>query len=112
MKFPLLLAVVSAHRGLATKILPHNFVELTEASITAWPAFELLPDFQTYRHHGRQQLQRRRTGGKIRVRAVIEEADKKTPVTQKCSGTGVTPPSWMESIVKAKRPGKDWRSKK
>ncbi|HMU71362.1 MAG TPA: DNA gyrase/topoisomerase IV subunit A [Ferruginibacter sp.] len=109
MKFPLLLAqgAEGIAVGLATKILPHNFCELIEASIKYLRGrrFELLPDFQTGGIMDASNYNDGVRGGKIRVRAVIEEADKKTLVI-KSVPYGVTTTQLMESIVKANDQGK------
>jgi topoisomerase-4 subunit A len=109
MKFPLLLAqgAEGIAVGLATKILPHNFCELIEASIKALRGkkFEILPDFQTGGSMDASNYQEGRRGGKIRVRAAIEEQDKKTLVIRSVP-FGVTTTQLMESIVKANDQGK------
>jgi topoisomerase-4 subunit A len=109
MKFPLLLAqgAEGIAVGLATKILPHNFCELIEASIKALRGkkFELLPDFQTGGYLDASLYQDGKRGGKVRVRANIEEQDKKTLVI-KSVPYGVTTTQLMESIVKANDQGK------
>lgn len=109
MKFPLLLAqgAEGIAVGLATKILPHNFCELIEASIKylRGKRFELLPDFQTGGTMDASNYNDGVRGGKIRVRAIIEEQDKKTLVI-KSVPFGVTTTQLMESIVKANDQGK------
>lgn len=109
MKFPLLLAqgAEGIAVGLATKILPHNFCELIEASIKylRGKKFELLPDFLTGGTMDASNYNEGRRGGKIRVRAIIEEQDKKTLVI-KSVPYGVTTTQLMESIVKANDQGK------
>jgi DNA gyrase/topoisomerase IV subunit A len=109
MKFPLLLAqgAEGIAVGLATKILPHNFCELIEASIKALRGkkFELMPDFQTGGYLDASLYQDGKRGGKVRVRANIEEQDKKTLVI-KSVPYGVTTTQLMESIVKANDQGK------
>src|SRR4029079_4112287 len=81
-KFPLLLAqgAEGIAVGLATKILPHNFCELIEASIKflRGKKFELHPDFQTGGMADVSNYTEGKRGGKIRVRSKIEELDKKT----------------------------------
>ena len=78
MKFPLSLAqgAEGIAVGLATKILPHNFCELIEASIKylRGKKFELFPDFQTGGMVDATNYNEGRRGGKLRVRAHIEEA--------------------------------------
>jgi len=109
MKFPLLLAqgAEGIAVGLATKILPHNFCELIEASIKylRGKKFELLPDFQTGGAMDPGNYMEGRRGGKIRVRTIIEEFDKKTLLI-KSVPYGVTTTQLMESIVKANDAGK------
>ncbi|MFT3912034.1 MAG: DNA gyrase/topoisomerase IV subunit A [Ferruginibacter sp.] len=109
MKFPLLLAqgAEGIAVGLATKILPHNFCELIEASIKALRGrkFEILPDFQTGGSLDASNYNEGKRGGKIRVRATIEEQDKKTLII-KSVPFGVTTTQLMDSIVKANDQGK------
>ena len=109
MKFPLLLAqgAEGIAVGLATKILPHNFCELIEASIKYLRGrkFELLPDFLTGGIMDASNYNDGKRGGKIRVRAIIEELDKKTLII-KSVPFGVTTTTLMESIVKANDTGK------
>jgi topoisomerase-4 subunit A len=109
MKFPLLLAqgADGIAVGLSTKILPHNFCELIEASIKALRGkrFELLPDFQTGGMIDASNYNDGKRGGKVRVRAHIEELDKKTLLIKDVP-YGVTTTALMESIVKANDQGK------
>jgi topoisomerase-4 subunit A len=109
MKFPLLLAqgADGIAVGLSTKILPHNFCELIEASIKALRGkrFELLPDFQTGGMIDAANYNDGKRGGKVRVRALIEELDKRTLLIKDVP-YGVTTTSLMESIVKANDQGK------
>ena len=109
MKFPLLLAqgAEGIAVGLATKILPHNFCELIDASIKYLKGkkFELLPDFLTGGTMDATNYNEGKRGGKIRVRAIIEEVDKKTLVIRNVP-YGVTTTQLMESIVKATDQGK------
>ncbi len=109
MKFPMLLAqgAEGIAVGLSTKILPHNFCELIEASIKylRGKKFEVLPDFQTGGTMDASAYNEGRRGGKIRVRAIIEEQDKKTLII-KSVPFGVTTSQLMESIVKANDQGK------
>jgi len=109
MKFPLLLAqgAEGIAVGLATKILPHNFCELIEASIKCLRGkrFELLPDFQTGGSMDASNYNEGKRGGKVRVRAFIEEQDKKTLLI-KSVPFAVTTTQLMESIVKANDQGK------
>ena len=89
MKFPLLLAqgADGIAVGLSTKILPHNFCELIDASIKylRGKKFEIFPDFQTGGMIDVNNYNEGKRGGKIRVRATIEEVDKKTLADQKCA---------------------------
>src|SRR5215831_5491570 len=109
MKFPLLLAqgAEGIAVGLSTKILPHNFVELIEASIKALRSrkFEIFPDFLTGGMVDVSNYNEGKRGGKVRVRARIEEVDKKTLVIRDVP-YGVTTAQLMDSIVKANDQGK------
>ena len=109
MKFPMLLAqgAEGIAVGLSTKILPHNFCELIDASIKYLKGkkFEVLPDFQTGGTMDASAYNEGRRGGKVRVRAIIEEQDKKTLII-KSVPFGVTTMQLMESIVKANDQGK------
>jgi len=109
MKFPLLLAqgADGIAVGLATKILPHNFCELIDASIKylRGKRFELYPDFQTGGQIDVDEYNQGKRGGKVKVRAHIEELDKKTLVI-KSVPYGVTTTQIMDSIVKANDQGK------
>jgi topoisomerase IV subunit A len=109
MKFPLLLAqgAEGIAVGLSTKILPHNFVELLEASIKylRGKKFELYPDFMTGGMIDVANYNDGKRGGKVRVRAHIEEKDKKTLLVKDVP-YGVTTTALMESIVKANDSGK------
>ncbi len=109
MKFPLLLAqgAEGIAVGLSTKILPHNFCELIEASIKhlRGKKFELYPDFQTGGIIDVTNYNEGKRGGKVRVRARIEEVDKKT-IAIRDVPYGVTTSQLMDSIVKANDQGK------
>lgn len=109
MKFPLLLAqgAEGIAVGLATKILPHNFNELIDAAIKYLRGrkFELIPDFQTGGMMDATNYNEGKRGGKVRVRAHIEELDKKTLVIKDVP-YGVTTAQLMDSIVKANDQGK------
>ena len=109
MKFPLLLAqgADGIAVGLSTKILPHNFIELIEASIKHLRnrRFELYPDFQTGGMIDVTDYSQGKRGGKVKVRAHIEEIDKRT-LAIKSVPFGVTTTQLMESIVKANDQGK------
>ena len=108
-KFPLLLAqgVEGIAVGLSTKILPHNFNELIDASINILKdkPVSLFPDFQTGGHIDVSNYNDGHRGGKVRVRAKIEEVDKKVLAIRDVP-FGVTTPQLIESIVKAAELGK------
>ncbi|SHK49058.1 topoisomerase-4 subunit A [Reichenbachiella agariperforans] len=108
-KFPLLLAqgVEGIAVGLSTKILPHNFCELIEASIKhlRGKPFKLYPDFQTGGVIDIEEYNKGGRGGKVKVRAKIEEYDKKTLVIKDIP-FGTTTTSVIESIIKANDKGK------
>ncbi len=109
MKFPLLLAqgADGIAVGLSTKILPHNFCELIEASIKYLKGkkFEIYPDFQSGGMIDVESYHEGKRGGKVRVRAKIEELDKKTLIIKDLP-YGVTVASLCDSIVKANDQGK------
>lgn len=108
MKFPLLLAqgVEGIAVGLSTKVLPHNFIELCEASIAALEGREvnLYPDFPTGGLVDVSQYNAGARGGKVRVRARIQEVDKKTlRITELPYGVFVS--DLIDSILKANEKG-------
>jgi len=109
MKFPLLLAqgADGIAVGLSTKILPHNFCELIDAAVKylRGKRFELFPDFMTGGMIDVADYNMGKRGGKVKVRAHIEEVDKKT-LAIKSVPYGVTTTQLMESIVKANDQGK------
>ncbi|HVZ57201.1 MAG TPA: DNA gyrase/topoisomerase IV subunit A [Chitinophagaceae bacterium] len=109
MKFPLLLAqgADGIAVGLSTKILPHNFCELIEAAVKylRGKKFDLFPDFQTGGMVDVTDYNQGRRGGKVKVRAHIQEVDKKTLAIRSVP-FGVTTTQLMESIVKANDQGK------
>jgi topoisomerase IV subunit A len=109
MKFPLLLAqgVEGIAVGLSTKILPHNFCELIDAAIKYLKGkkFELLPDFNTGAMMDVSNYNDGMRGGKVRVRARIEEIDKKT-IAIKDVPYGITTTQVVDSILKANDSGK------
>ncbi|HNP23027.1 MAG TPA: DNA gyrase/topoisomerase IV subunit A [Panacibacter sp.] len=109
MKFPLLLAqgADGIAVGLSTKILPHNFCELCDASIKYLKGrrFELMPDFLTGGMVDVTNYNEGKRGGKIRVRAAIEELDKKTLAIRSVP-YGVTVSQLCDSITKANDQGK------
>jgi topoisomerase-4 subunit A len=108
-KFPLLLAqgVEGIAVGLASKILPHNFNELIDASIKVLKnqRFELYPDFQTGGLIDVENYNDGLRGGKIRVRARIAQLDKKTLVVKEIPFSTTTS-SLIESILRAREKGK------
>lgn len=109
MKFPLLLAqgVEGIAVGLATKVMPHNFCELLIASVDHLKGkkIELYPDFPTGGTVDVANYNQGKKGGKIRVRARIEELDKKT-LFIKDVPYGVTTTQLIDSIIKANDSGK------
>jgi len=109
MKFPLLLAqgVEGIAVGLSTKIMPHNFIELIKASIAILNDNnpKIFPDFLTGGIVDVSNYNRGQRGGKIRVRARLEVADKKTIVIHELP-YGVTVSSMIDSITKAHDKGK------
>lgn len=108
-KFPLLLfqGVEGIAVGLASKVLPHNFIELIDASIKILKGqdFEIYPDFPTGGSIDVTNYNDGLRGGKIRVRAKIGQIDKKTLVIQEIP-FGTTTSSLIESILKADEKGK------
>ena len=108
-KFPLLLAqgVEGIAVGLSTRILPHNFCELIQASIDLLKnkTVKLLPDFPTGGMADFSDYNEGQRGGRVRVRAVIEEYDKKTLVIKDIP-YGTTTNSLIDSIIKANDKGK------
>jgi len=109
MKFPLLLAqgVEGIAVGLATKVLPHNFIELIQASIDYLKGkkFELYPDFATAGLIDVSNYNQGKKGGKVRVRARIEESVKKNLLIKDVP-YGVTTNQLIDSIIKANDSGK------
>ena len=109
MKFPLLLAHggEGIAVGLSTKILPHNFVELIKASIKhlEGKSFEVFPDFQTGGLIDVTDYNKGKRGGRVKVRAIIEQLDKKTLAIKELP-YGVTTTSLIDSILKANDKGK------
>jgi topoisomerase-4 subunit A len=109
MKFPLLLAqgAEGIAVGLATKILPHNFCELCEAAIKYLKGkkFEIYPDFLTNGMIDVTNYNDGKRGGKVRVRAHIEEFDKKTLLVKDVP-YGITTTQLIDSILKANDQGK------
>jgi len=108
-KFPLLLAqgVEGIAVGLSTKILPHNFLELCEASIDILRGkkTQIVPDFPTGGQADFSQYNAGKKGGRVRVRAKIEVDDKSTLRIREIP-FGTTTGSLIESIIKANDSGK------
>ena len=108
-KFPLLLAqgVEGIAVGLSTKILPHNFIELIRASIDILKGkkVKIYPDFMTGGMADFSEYNQGLRGGKIKVRAKIEELDKKSLIIKDIP-FGTTTTGLIESIIKANDKGK------
>ncbi|MDB5129300.1 DNA gyrase/topoisomerase IV subunit A [Mucilaginibacter sp.] len=108
-KFPLLLAqgAEGIAVGLATKILPHNFIELLGASIAVLKGDRpnLLPDFPTGGMADASAYNEGQRGGKVRVRAKIVERDKKTLTITEIPFTTTTG-SLIDSVISANDKGK------
>jgi len=108
-KFPLLLAqgAEGIAVGLATKILPHNFIELIDASIAVLKGERpnLLPDFPTGGMADASLYNEGQRGGKVRVRAKIVERDKKTLAITEIPFTTTTG-SLIDSVISANDKGK------
>ncbi|CAD0008666.1 DNA gyrase/topoisomerase IV subunit A [Flavobacterium chungangense] len=108
-KFPLLLAqgAEGIAVGLSTKVLPHNFNELIDASIKILKGkpFTLYPDFMTQGIADVSNYNDGLRGGRVRVRAKIAQLDKNTLViTQIPFSTNTT--TLIDSILKANEKGK------
>ncbi|OBQ56422.1 DNA topoisomerase IV subunit A [Tamlana sp. s12] len=107
--FPLLLAQggEGIAVGLSTKILPHNFIELIDASIKHLQGkrFTILPDFPTGGIADFSNYNDGLRGGKVRVRARISQLDKNTLVITELP-FGTTTSSLIDSILKANDKGK------
>jgi topoisomerase-4 subunit A len=108
-KFPLLLAqgVDGIAVGLASKIFPHNFNELIDASISYLKGeeFELLPDFPTGGMADCSKYNNGLRGGAVKIRAKIEKRDNKTLAITEIP-FGKTTTTLIESIIKANEKGK------
>lgn len=107
--FPLLLAQggEGIAVGLSTKILPHNFIELIDASVKHLQGkrFTILPDFPTAGIADFTNYNDGLRGGRVRVRAKISQYDKNTLViTEIPFGTNTS--SLIDSILKANDKGK------
>ncbi len=108
-KFPMLLVqgVEGIAVGLASKILPHNFVELIDASIAYLQnkKFKIYPDFITGGLADFSKYNDGLRGGKIRIRSKISQVDKKTlAITEIPYGT--TTSNLIDSIIAANDKGK------
>ncbi len=108
-KFPLLLAqgAEGIAVGLSTKILPHNFIELIDASIKHLQGkrFTIFPDFPTSGIADITNYNDGNRGGKVRVRAKISQFDKNTLVINEIPYTTTTT-TLIDSILKANEKGK------
>ena len=108
-KFPLLLAqgTEGIAVGLASKILPHNFNELLDASIAILQGkdFEIYPDFPTGGYADCSKYMKGQRGGVVKVRAKIEKIDKNTLAITEIP-YGKTTHVIIDSILKAKDKGK------
>ncbi len=108
-KFPLLLAqgAEGIAVGLSTKILPHNFIELIDASIKYLKgrSFKIVPDFITGGIADFTNYNDGKRGGKVRVRAKIAQLDKKTLIISEIP-FATTTTSLIDSIIKANEKGK------
>ena len=108
MKFPLVLAqgVEGIAVGLATKILPHNFIELIKASIKVLQGKKatIYPDFQNGGMIDVSEYNDGLRGGRVKVRAKIEQVDKSTLMITQLP-YGVTTSSMIDSIIKATEKG-------
>ena len=108
-KFPLLLAqgVEGIAVGLSSKILPHNFNELLDASVAYLKGkdFKLYPDFQTGGYIDVSKYNDGERGGSVKVRAKISKIDNKTIAINEIP-FGRSTSSIIESILKANEKGK------
>jgi topoisomerase-4 subunit A len=108
-KFPLLLAqgAEGIAVGLATKILPHNFIELLDASIAVLRGEtpNLLPDFPTGGMADASAYNDGQRGGRVRVRAKLVERDKKTLAITEIPFTTTTG-GLIDSVIAANDKGK------
>lgn len=108
-RFPLLLAqgTEGIAVGMASKILPHNFNELIDASIDILKGndFEIFPDFPTGGFADCSKYMQGKRGGSVKVRAKIEKIDKNTIMVTELP-YGKTTHVLIDSILKAKEHGK------
>jgi topoisomerase-4 subunit A len=107
--FPLLLAQggEGIAVGLSTKILPHNFIELIDASIKHLQGkrFVILPDFPTAGIADFSNYNDGLRGGRVRIRAKVSQLDKNTLVITEIP-FGTTTSTLIDSILKANEKGK------
>ena len=108
-RFPLLLAqgTEGIGVGLASKILPHNFNELLDASVAILEGrgYELYPDFPTGGFADCSKYLQGKRGGNVKVRARIEKIDRNTiAITEIPYGKYTR--DLIDSILKAKAKGK------
>jgi len=108
-KFPLLLAqgAEGIAVGLSSKILPHNFNELCDASISYLEGkpFKLYPDFQTGGYVDVEKYNDGERGGSVKVRTTISKLDNKTLIIKDVP-YGRTTSGLVDSILKANEKGK------
>ena len=108
-KFPLLLAhgVEGIAVELSTKILPHNFNELIDASIKILKGVKprIFPDFITGGSADFTNYNDGKRGGKVRVRAKIHQEDKSTLIISELPFSTTTS-TLINSILKANEKGK------
>ncbi len=109
MKFPVLLqmGVEGIAVGLASKLLPHNFIELIDASVAVLRGqdFTLVPDFPTGGLADVMKYNDGLRGGKIRIRARITQQDKKTLIITEIPW-GTTTGDLIDTIIAASEKGK------
>jgi topoisomerase IV subunit A len=110
LKFPLLLAqgVEGIAVGLSCRVLPHNFIEICDASIAALrgESFQLFPDFPQGGILDAADYNDGQRGGRVRVRAKIEAVPKRNLVRIVEIPFGTTASSIQDSIVAANDKGK------
>lgn len=108
-RFPLLLAqgTEGIGVGMSSRILPHNFNELIDASICILKnePYEIYPDFPTGGYADCSKYMQGRRGGSVRIRAKVEKVDKNT-ISITDIPYGKTTKILTDSILKAKDKGK------
>ncbi|MCQ2181630.1 MAG: DNA gyrase/topoisomerase IV subunit A [Bacteroidales bacterium] len=108
-RFPLLLAqgADGIGVGMSSKILPHNFNELLDASIAVIEGkpYEIFPDFPTGGYADCSKYMQGKRGGSVKVRANIEKIDKNTIAITEIP-YGKYTKDLIDSIIKAKDKGK------